>query len=57
MLRIVAARTLNLILLDAAARARHGKIAGHQSSDIHRSTGAPLFFRALRERQHQELSD
>jgi hypothetical protein len=70
MLCIVAARTLNLILLDAATKAKHSKIVARQLSDVqlgtnkslyfsvlHRSTGTPLFFRALRERPQQEVSD
>jgi hypothetical protein len=47
MLCIVAARTFNLILLDVAAREKHSKIVVRQSSDVHRWTGAPLFFSVL----------
>jgi hypothetical protein len=57
MLRIVSARTFNLILLNVAARAKHGEMVACQSSEVQRSTGAPLFFRALRERPNREVSD
>jgi hypothetical protein len=53
MLCSIAAQALNLILLDAAARAKHGEILTHQSSNVHRSTGEPLF---LCERPHREIS-
>jgi hypothetical protein len=54
---IVAARTLNLILRDPAARAKQDKIVVCQLSNVHRSTGAPLFCSVLREQQHREVSD
>jgi hypothetical protein len=43
MLLTVAARTLNLILLDVASREKHREIVARQSSDVYRSTGVPLF--------------
>jgi hypothetical protein len=57
MLRILAARTLSLILLDAAANVKHGEIVARQLSEVHRSTVALLIFRALRERPQREVSD
>jgi hypothetical protein len=64
MLRMVAARTLNLVLLDPAAREKNPArmyvhIVARQSSDVHRSTvaAAPLFFYALLERPNREISD
>jgi hypothetical protein len=46
MLRIIAERTLNLLLLDTAASAKHGEIV---------VTGASFFFRALREWPQREV--
>jgi hypothetical protein len=54
MLRLVAARTFNLILLDTAASAKYVKIVACQLSNVHHSTGVPLFFRALRKQPQQE---
>jgi hypothetical protein len=54
---IVAVRTLILIILDVAARAKQSEIVARQSRNVHHSTGAPLFFCVLHEQLHREVSD
>jgi hypothetical protein len=52
MLCILATQTLNLILLDAAARAKHGEIVGCQSSDVARHSFSVLCASGQIEKYH-----